>query len=315
MSPRNRRRWLAAAGSLLTAALWASACSGDGVPAEADDEPAPSATDAGPTPTEPPATEGQAVLGDYSFLRETYGEHPSQFGTLWIPTGVESAPVVVLIHGGFWQDRFGLGLMDPLAEDLAGRGYAVWNIEYRRVGADGGGWPTTFDDVAAAMDHLAALGPANGLDLDRVAVVGHSAGGHLALWAAGREAIPAGQPWADPAVIPRLTVGQAPVVDMVAASEDRAGDGAVDAFLGGSPAEVPERYVAATPSPEVSGRLLVVLGDDDAIIAPQWAGGAPEFDAARVQVADTDHFDVIDPAHRSWELVVGELDRALRTAG
>ena len=116
-------------------------------------------------------------------------------------------------------------------------------------------------------------------------------------------------------VTPLLTVGQAPVVDLVAASEGRAGGGAVDAFLGGSPDEVPERYAAATPSPDVSGRLLIVIGDDDAIVGVEWTGGAPQFEAARLQVADTDHFDVIDPTHRSWELVVGELDRALGPVG
>lgn len=246
---------------------------------------------------------------------ELYGDLASQFGELWLPATPESRPVVVLVHGGFWQDQFGLRLMDPLAADLAGRGYAVWNIEYRRVGGDGGGWPTTFDDVAAAIDHLHQLDESYPLDLERVVFVGHSAGGHLALWAAGREALGDGEPWSDPAIVPALTVGQAPLVDLTTASAERAGGGAVDAFLGGSADEVPERYAAATPDRSASGELLIVLGADDRIVAPQWAGGAPEFESAQVELVDTDHFDVIDPTHPSWALVVDAIERVIGPAG
>ena len=116
-----------------------------------------------------------------------YGEHPSQFLEVWWPDAVHPHPVVVLIHGGFWRLPYGLELMWPLAHDLVGRGFAVANLEYRRLGEDGGGWPGTFDDVAAAFRKLGVVATEDDggrLDLDRIGVVGHSAGGHLALWAA-----------------------------------------------------------------------------------------------------------------------------------
>ena len=94
--------------------------------------------------------------------------------------------MVVLLHGGFWRAQRTLELMRPLAADLAGRGFAAWNLEYRRVGQPGGGWPGTCEDVAAGLDHLARLAGREPLDLDRLVVAGHSAGGHLALWSAAR---------------------------------------------------------------------------------------------------------------------------------
>lgn len=269
-----------------------------------------------PAPTPTISTDVAAVERTQVDARiERYGDLASQFGELWLPATSESRPVVVLVHGGFWQDQFGFRLMDPLAADLAGRGYAVWNIEYRRVGGDGGGWPTTFDDVAAAIDHLSQLAGSYPLDLERVAFVGHSAGGHLALWAAGREAIAEGEPWSNPAIVPDLAVGQAPLVDLATASAERAGGGAVDTFLGGSVAEVPERYAAATPNPPTSGEVLIVLGADDRIVAPQWAGGGAAFESAQVEVVDTDHFDVIDPSHPSWAVVVDAVQRVIGPAG
>ena len=124
-----------------------------------------------------------------------YGAHPAQFGELWLPDGARrnGAPpgTVVIIHGGFWRARYDLRLGRPLAADLAARGYAAWNLEYRRALA-GGGWPGTFEDVAAGIDLLATLP----VDTTAVIAVGHSAGGHLAAWAAGRAKLPPGAPGA-----------------------------------------------------------------------------------------------------------------------
>ena len=117
-----------------------------------------------------------------------YGPDPAQFGELWLPGGT-SAATVVIVHGGFWRARYDLSLGRPLAADLVRRGYAVWNLEYRRVGA-GGGWPTTFEDIAAGIDLLADLP----VSTTRVAAIGHSAGGHLAAWAAGRARAAARRP-------------------------------------------------------------------------------------------------------------------------
>ena len=145
--------------------------------------------------------------------RHSYGDDPSQYGVLY-----GEGPVAVVIHGGFWKAEYDLTLMDALCEDLAGRGFTAFNIEYRRLG-NGGGVPATLDDVSAAIDHLATLD----VDLSRVVTIGHSAGGHLAAWAATRE---------DPKVAVTHVVSQAGVLDLQRARELRLSDGVVDRFLG-----------------------------------------------------------------------------------
>jgi len=115
-----------------------------------------------------------------------YGPHPSQVADLYLPEGAGPFPVAVLIHGGFWRTPFDRELMEPLAEDLITRGIAAWNVDYRRLGDGGGGtdWRVTLDDVSASLDQLGAVSGEYPLDTDRTALVGHSAGGHLALWLA-----------------------------------------------------------------------------------------------------------------------------------
>jgi acetyl esterase/lipase len=119
--------------------------------------------------------------------RLSYGDDPLQFGELRLPEGEGPFPVVIVIHGGCWLSAYDLGYMSALADALTVAGVATWSIEYRRVGDEGGGWPGTFQDVADAADHLFEIASEYDLDLDRVAAVGHSAGGHLALWLAGRK--------------------------------------------------------------------------------------------------------------------------------
>jgi len=130
--------------------------------------------------------------------RIAYGPDPLQFGELWLPKSPRASashPVVVLIHGGCWQASLpGLELMDYMAADLQEQGYAVWNLEYRRIGGPGGGYPGTFQDVAAGVDHLRSIATRHRLDLRRVALSGHSAGGHLALWAGMRHRLPSSSP-------------------------------------------------------------------------------------------------------------------------
>ena len=215
--------------------------------------------------------------------------------------------MVVLIHGGFWRPAYGLDLMDPLAADLVDRGYAAWNVEYRRVGQPGGGWPGTLEDVAAAIDLLAELAAVAGLDLARVSAVGHSAGGHLALWAAGRAGLDRDAPGADPVVDVAAAVGLAPVTNLRMGSAGGLGGGAVTDFLGGTPEEFPERYAVAEPSLGGPSAYAIVEGDADDIVPEPFARPDRPGDVTFVLVPGADHFDVIDPTHEAWAAAVAEL--------
>lgn len=228
-----------------------------------------------------------------------YGADPSQVADLHTPSAGEVWPVAVVIHGGFWRARYDRTLMEALCADLAESGWAAWNLEYRRVGG-GGGWPATFNDVAAGIDHLAAL--AVPLDLARVVAVGHSAGGHLALWAASRDR---------PGVAVTGAVGQAAVSDLVAVARLGLSSGAVEEFLGGTPERVPDRYRAASPMQRLplGVPLLLVHGarDDTVPVAL-----SREFQRAATAAGDTcdlvvgkddGHFEHIDPASGAWATV------------
>lgn len=241
--------------------------------------------------------------------RIAYGDHVDQVGDLHLPAGDGPWPTVVLVHGGFWRLPWGLALMTPLARDLAGRGLAAWNIEYRRVGQAGGGWPGTLEDVAAAADAVAGL---DGVDATRVVTVGHSAGGHLALWLAARHRISPGAPGADPRVRPWAAVSQAGVADLAGGAAARLGSGACEALLGGSPADVPERYAAASPLallPLGVPQLLVHGDRDEAVPVGQSRAYATAARAAGdavdlVELADVNHLDLIEPEHPAWAAVV-----------
>ncbi|MEV6899515.1 alpha/beta fold hydrolase [Amycolatopsis sp. NPDC051372] len=266
-----------------------------------------------------------------------YGPSPSQVGELYLPEGAGPFPVVVLAHGGFWTALYDRRQMTRLADDLLARGYAVWNVEYRRLGEPGGGWPGTFTDFAAAVDAVATLDPA--LDVSRVVLVGHSTGGQLSAWAAGRSDLPAGAPGADPKVTPGAVVSLAGVLDLRGAAHARlgreladpdlpapagapveadpayvpavaalAGDGLVPALLGGTPATAPDRYALATPA-DTGVPLLVVHGDADEII-PAAQARSP-YAQETVNVTGGGHFEVIDPANPSWARVVAWLEAKL----
>ncbi len=173
-------------------------------------------------------------------------------GDLYLPAGSNRVAVVVLIHGGGWQKRFGAAVLNDVAQRLVQGGVAVWNLEYRRVGS-GGGWPRTFLDVAAGVDHLTALQRNNPrIDLSRVVVVGHSAGGatrsmdRVAVGVGGRRTRCPPARGADARVLPRR------VLDMRTAADS--GNSRVVRVLGGSPASVSERYRAVSPVDRLSRR-------------------------------------------------------------
>ncbi len=246
-----------------------------------------------------------------------YGSHPSQRADLYVPPGHGPHPVVVLIHGGSWQKRYGKIFTRGLAGDLLRRGYAVWNIEYRRVGA-GGGWPQTFADVAAAIDHLAMLEDPR-LDLGRITLIGHSAGGHLALWAAGRTNLPPGAPGAlegPPPVRARRVVSLAGVADLTGAYIRWRGSVVRD-LMGGSPEEVPERYAAGDPIRLLPLPIptLIVHGVRDPTVsielsrnyaeAARAAGG--EVELVEIDGPEGNHRAHLDPRSEAWVAVIARL--------
>jgi acetyl esterase/lipase len=246
--------------------------------------------------------------------RLAYGPGPDQHGRLWIPDAEDQHPVVVLVHGGFWREKYRFGLMTPLAEELVVDGFAVWNIEYRRVGPSGGGWPATLQDVAAAVDHLGDVAAAEALDLTRVAVVGHSAGGQLALWIGQRGRIEPTDVGGSPRVIPRLVIGQAPVADLIDGARIGVGDGAVIDLIGGSVRDRADAYAHASPAellPIAVDQFIVHGLDDDVVpseMSERYRQRVGDTDRLTVRFFEgTDHMDVIDPTHESWQAVVAEL--------
>jgi acetyl esterase/lipase len=233
-----------------------------------------------------------------------YGDHESQRAELFLPEAAGPHPVVVVVHGGYWSARYDRSLMTGLCLDLAAHGWAAWNLEYRRVGA-GGGWPETFEDVAAGVDALAEVGPA--LDLAHIAAVGHSAGGHLAFWAAARPTLPAGAPGAAPGVHIGAAVSQAGVLDLRLGARLAPSDEPTRALLG-DPAGHPEIYDLASPRERLPLGIpqLLLHGDRDHVvsmrIAQSYAAAAVAAgDACELVVLEkAGHYDHIDARSHAW---------------
>lgn len=257
------------------------------------------------------------LAGTTASRRYAYGPHPSQFGDLYLPPSPGLHPVVALIHGGCWQAEFGLEPLGQLAQAIAAQGAAVWNIEYRRLG-EGGGWPTTFQDVGAALDALRSLAETHALDLNCVVAAGHSAGGHLALWAAARAKLPAHSPLAAPDPLPlRGVLSIAGIPDLVAAARRSVCNGAVVALIGGAAHEVPERYAWASPAvlTPLGVPHVHLHGRDDAIVpidlVESYVQDAVQAgdDARLVALDHTGHFEPVDARTPAGRQVI-ELLRA-----
>ena len=221
---------------------------------------------------------------------------------------------MVIIHGGFWQSTYSAGLGAPLAADLARRGWAAWNLEYRRIGG-GGGWPMTFDDVAAGIDVLASSAFAGtGLDLDRVVAIGHSAGGQLAVWAGSRPGLPVGAPGHGPSVRVHGVVSQAGVLDLVRADQTALGGSSVAELMGGSARAQASRYALGSPVARVPLHVPVrcVHSPDDGIVpieqSQRYVGAAVRAgDDATLIRTTGDHFALITVGSPAWDAALAQL--------
>ena len=244
--------------------------------------------------------------------RIAYGPDPLHFGDLRLPSGAGPHPVVVVVHGGFWRARYDLEHIGHVCAALTRCGLATWNIEYRRIGDSGGGWPGTFHDVARAADYVRELAPQYKLDLRRVVALGHSAGGHLATWLATRARIPAADPLFTSNPLPLLgVVSLAGVVDLQQAYALRLGQRVVAELIGGSPDEYPERYRSASPAALLPLGLpqILIHGTNDGPVPFQLsadyvrAAQAAGDSATLIALEGAHHFEVIDPASAEWAAV------------
>ena len=253
--------------------------------------------------------------------RIAYGNDPLQFGELHIPEGDGPFPVVVFIHGGCWLAEYDLNTTRPLAWALRDEGIAVWNLEYRRVGNPGGTYPGLLLDIGAGIDHLRSLALEHPLDLARVVVMGHSAGGQLALWAGARAKIPADHDLylPDPLALAGV-VALAPAAALTQLHRQGACDKVIDRLMHGSPAEYPDRYAYAEPArmAPIGTRHTVLMGVHDA----EWTPFGEAYVTAaraigddmidRVMAPESGHFEVINPTSTTWPLVLEAVRRYLR---
>jgi acetyl esterase/lipase len=243
----------------------------------------------------------------------SYGSNEFQFGELRLPKGKGRHPVAIVIHGGCWLSQYGLSYMSHLSAALAEAGVATWSVEYRRVGNQGGGWPGTFEDVAQAADHLRKIAKEYQLDLDRVIAVGHSAGGHLALWLAARKILPKDSPVYSSDPLPlRGVISLAGVTNL--RRSGTACDANVPQLMGGSATDKTAIYNQASPIELLPLGIpsAIVQGDSDRIIplemATEYADAAKKKgdEAKLVVIEKAGHFEIVDPQSFAWETVKNE---------
>jgi acetyl esterase/lipase len=259
-------------------------------------------------------------------FRIPYGPDPQQFGDLWLPA-TPNPPLVVFFHGGWWKSEYDLGYAGYVCSALKQAGIATWSVEYRRVGNTGGGWPATFQDVAAGFNFIHAVAKTHPLDLSRVITMGHSAGGHLAFWIAGMHHLdPASELHvAAPAVPLCGTIALAGAVDLqltidlsgyLTFAHDKQ---EVYDLMGGTPAEHPARYKQANPGNLLPFNIPQVLiqGTDDSQIPPELPARYAEKarglgDTATVTIIpNAGHFDVVDPDSKAWPAILAAVKKLL----
>ncbi|MBM3262471.1 MAG: alpha/beta hydrolase [candidate division Zixibacteria bacterium] len=246
-------------------------------------------------------------------LRIPYGDGAFQFGDLRLPEGTGPYPVAVVIHGGCWLSRIDLEHAGHLSVALNRAGLATWTLEYRRIGNPGGGWPGTFEDVAAGTDHLRTLATRFPLDIKRVVLIGHSAGGHLALWTAARPNFLKTHPLfsRDPLRVQGV-VALAGITDLRAYGTGSGNcNASVYPLMGGTPAEVPERYALANPVElALSGvPVWLVHGTEDVIVPVEQSRRFRDIarskggEASLLTIQNAGHFEPIAPFTPAWKEV------------
>lgn len=232
--------------------------------------------------------------------RIAYGTDPNQFGEFRLPKIQGPFPLVMNIHGGFWRAKYDLAHAGHLCAALTAKGLATWNVEYRRVGNPGGGWPGSFEDVRNAYGFLPQLAKRYSLDTKKVVVMGHSAGAQLALCLAAHEASL------------KKVVSLAGVVDLQQAWELHLSDNAVVEFLGGKPGEVPQHYHAADPaqlSIDHATTQWLIHGAADDVVPSYFSRNYAQQkktkgeDVHYLEISTAGHFDLIDPATPAWTKV------------
>ena len=245
--------------------------------------------------------------------RLAYGSDPNQFLDLRLPKNKKGPfPVVINIHGGYWRAKYNLDHAGHLCAALTAKGLATANLEYRRVGNAGGGWPGTFADIRSAYNFLTQTAPQHNLDSHQIVVMGHSAGGQLALCLAGHER-----------AITRV-ISLAGVVDLQRAYQLHLSNDAVVEFLHGTPTEVPDHYREADPMQlSISqARQYLIHGSADDVVPPAFSrdyvsakqkrSGKEKEDAHLVEIPGAGHFDVIDPKASAWKVVEETVLQLLR---
>ena len=258
-----------------------------------------------------------------------YGAGAYQFGDLWLPQARSPSllPLVVFFHGGWWQSEYDLGYAGYLCAALKKDGIATWSVEYRRVGETGGGWPTTFEDAAAGFDFASTLARSYPLDLSRVITMGHSAGGQLAFWVAGRHHVDHGSELYQPrpqiplhgtialagAVDLRLTIDLSGYLTYAHDKQE------VFALMGGRPQDLPDRYKSANPGDLLPFHVpqLLIQGTADDQIPPElparWAEMSRRSgDNVTVSILPSaDHLDLVDPESQAWGSVRASIRKMI----
>jgi len=255
-------------------------------------------------------------------VRIAYGPEPAQVVDLFLPKRKGPHPVVVLIHGGCYLAEYqGLPQMSGIAVDLAKRGYAVWNVEYRKLGEPGAGYPGTFLDVADAVDRIRSDAPRYNLDTRKVVALGHSAGGHLALWAAARHKLPKSRPlWrADPLPI-RAVVSLGGIGDLKGQGDVFAGacgPEPIPTIIGKASRENPYADTSPAELLPLGARVVMISGAFDHVMPPFTGRAFVEKlrragDSAEVMaIADAGHFDVVMPRTAAWKTVAATVAREI----